>query len=73
MKFESFEHGRSVFGQVVYRQDPTVHDLHTVKVTTNGDKMFFMFRNKSYMLTLDEIINEVKQHHKKVSKTKKTK
>jgi len=59
-------------GTVVYRKDPDEVDLHTVKMSSDHQRIYFVFKHETYLLTLDDLIEEI-QKQTKVSKKKKMK
>ena len=70
MKLNKLEDDAYVMGTVVYRKDPDVEDLHTVKMSSDHQRIYFVFKHETYLLELDDLIDEVKKQ-KKVSKKKK--
>ena len=69
MKLNKLEDDAYVMGTVVYRKDPDVEDLHTVKMSSDHQRIYFVFKHETYLLELDDLIDEVKKQ-KKVSKKK---
>jgi len=69
LKLNKLEDDAYVMGTVVYRKDPDVEDLHTVKMSSDHQRIYFVFKHETYLLELDDLIDEVKKQ-KKVSKKK---
>jgi len=71
MKFEEADRGDRVVGQTIYRKDPDTDDLHTVRISSDHQRFYFIFKDFTYVITLRDLIKEAKTQAKQRKKSTK--
>ena len=71
MKFEEAARGDRVVGQTIYRKDPDTDELHTIRLSSDHQRFYFIFKNFTYVVTLRDLIQEAKLQAKQRKKSTK--